>query len=72
MLSKNLDLGSGYLASPLYWRAAQALKLSIRASKNRKNVGMEGVRLDWPPDFTAPNRQYLLSQLKHKYPIVMV
>lgn len=35
-----------------------------------ENVGMEGARLDWPPDFSEPNRQYLLAQLKHHYPVV--
>ena len=41
----------------------------VRA-KIEENIGMEGARLDWPPDFSAPNRQYLFAQLKHKYPIV--
>ena len=41
----------------------------VRA-KVEDNIGMQGVRLDWPPDFSAPNRQYLLAQLKHHYPIV--
>ena len=35
-----------------------------------ENVVVDGVRLDWPPDFSEPNRQYLLAQLKHKQSIV--
>ena len=35
-----------------------------------EDVTLEGVRLDWPPDFSTANRRYLIAQTYHDQPIV--
>ena len=45
------------------------LPLPLKRSDWQEDVAIEGTRLDWPPDFSTANRQYLLQQTRHHQPI---